>query len=61
MDIIDEYLRRAAECRKLAQQTTIAAHRTAIEEMCAIWEQLAEERRKFLAQQASGQGSGNST
>jgi len=51
MELIAEYLRRAHECRKLVHQTTIAAHRRAVEEICDTWARLAEERQRFLAQQ----------
>lgn len=60
MDLVAEYLRRAEECRKLAQSTTIPAHRKAIQETCDMWLRLADERRRYLAQQKNNQRSGNS-
>ena len=53
MELIAEYLRRAEECRKVAQQTTVASHRKAIQEICDMWARLADERRKLLARQRS--------
>ena len=48
MDTLEEYLRRAEECRKLALQTSVAAHREAIQKICDMWLKLADERRSYL-------------
>jgi hypothetical protein len=56
MEILGEYLRRAEECRKLALQTSIAAHREAIQKICDMWLKLADERRSYV-KHSGGDGS----
>jgi hypothetical protein len=48
MDKIDEYLKHAGECCEMAR-IALPAHRVQLEEMAAIWEQLAEARSRQLA------------
>ena len=48
MKLVEEYRRRADECRKLVQQTLIPDHRKSIEKICDMWLRLAEERLKWL-------------
>ena len=48
MNLVQQYLRRAEECRKLASETDVPGHRKAIEAMSDRWLKLAEERLKYL-------------
>jgi hypothetical protein len=47
MKLVEEYLRHAEECRKLAAQSGPEQRKT-IEGMGDVWEKLAEERRVRL-------------
>jgi hypothetical protein len=47
---LNEYLEHAAECRDMAR-TAMPQHRQQLENMAAIWEQLAEARKRKLAKQ----------
>ena len=48
MKLVQDYLRRAEECRKLALRSEILDHRRAIERISDTWSRLAGERLKFL-------------
>jgi cyanate lyase len=48
MKQVNEYLRRAEECRALAIETQIAGHRKKIEAISDAWLKLAEERLEYL-------------
>jgi hypothetical protein len=48
MKLVEEYLRHAEECRKLAAQAGVAEQRKAIQRITATWEKLAASRRKLL-------------
>jgi hypothetical protein len=45
---VAEYLQHAKECRAMAQQTSIPAHRDQLIKMAETWEQLGETRRRQL-------------
>jgi hypothetical protein len=59
MEFVAEYLRRAEECRQLAQMTKIPAHRKTIQDVCDTWIRLADERRRHLVQERAKQGAQN--
>jgi hypothetical protein len=48
MKLVQDYLRRAEECRKMAMQSEILDHRKTIERISDTWSRLAGERLKFL-------------
>jgi hypothetical protein len=48
MKKIEEYLEHAAECRQMAQTSTVPQHREQLEEMAKTWEQLAQARQREL-------------
>ena len=48
MKLVQDYLRRAEECRKLAMQSEILDHRKTIERISDTWTRMAGERLKFL-------------
>jgi hypothetical protein len=48
MNLVQHYLRRAEECRKLAVETNVPGHRKAIEAISDRWLKLADERLKHL-------------
>jgi hypothetical protein len=48
MQLLETYMRNLEECRKLALSATHPEQRRTIEEICAMWHRLAEERRKQL-------------
>lgn len=48
MKLLEEYLRNAEECRKLAAKADQPEQRAAIERIAETWKQLAELRRKTL-------------
>ncbi len=47
MDKVQEFQRRAAECRSLGEQGSAAEIRAHYENLAAMWEKLAEERLAF--------------
>jgi hypothetical protein len=55
MQLVQEYLSRAEECRKLVQQTPVSDHRAVIEKICDMWQRLADERLKLLQQNGGAQ------
>ncbi|HUR43564.1 MAG TPA: hypothetical protein VMZ01_05625 [Aestuariivirga sp.] len=48
MQKIEDYLRHAAECRKMAATVQNPEHKIQLEEMIEAWEMLAEKRRIML-------------
>jgi hypothetical protein len=56
MKLVQDYLRRAEECRKLAMQSEILDHRKSIERISDTWTRLASERLKFLKNPVSNGG-----
>ena len=48
MQKIEDYLRHAAECRRMARAVLNPEHKTQLEEMVEAWEMLAEKRRLML-------------
>jgi len=48
MQVVQDYIRRAEDTRKLAIQAEILEHRKAIQRISDTWARLAEERLKFL-------------
>jgi hypothetical protein len=48
---LHEYQQHAAECRKMAQQTTTESHRIQLLQMAETWDQLAEARKRQLAKE----------
>jgi hypothetical protein len=48
MDKVQEYRRRAAECRRLSTQASVSDLRKHYESLAEIWEKLAEERLAFF-------------
>jgi hypothetical protein len=48
---LHEYIEHADECRKMAR-VALPQHRTQLEQMALMWEQLAEARRRQLAKQS---------
>ena len=48
MNLVQHYLQRAEECRKLAIETDVAGHHRAIEAIGDRWLKLADERLRYL-------------
>jgi hypothetical protein len=48
MQLLQAYLRNFDECKKLASRAAHPEQRRAIQEICAMWQRLAEERSKQL-------------
>jgi hypothetical protein len=48
---ISDFHKHAAECRELAKRATTQVYKAQLEEMARKWEELAEERQKFLERQ----------
>ena len=48
MKIVEEYLKHADECRKLASQSEMPEQRRVIQRVAETWKKLAEERLKYL-------------
>jgi hypothetical protein len=48
---IPDFLKHAADCRELAKRATNQVYKVQLEEMARKWEELAEERQKFLDRQ----------
>jgi hypothetical protein len=51
MQVVEEYLKRAEDCRRLASKADVLNHRQTIERVAATWENLAAERLKYLKRQ----------
>jgi hypothetical protein len=48
---ISDFHKHAADCREMAKRATNPAYRVQLEQMARKWEELAEERKKFLERQ----------
>ena len=46
MKNVKDYLKLARECRKLAQNATVASHRSNIEKIAEAWETMATQRQE---------------
>lgn len=57
MHLLEEYTRRAAECRARAARAELPGHRNAILAVGEAWQQLAEERRARFEEAAPHESS----
>lgn len=57
METVEDYLRRADECDRLAKTSTTAEHRRRIEQIAATWRNLAKERLEFVKQRSAPRNS----
>jgi hypothetical protein len=56
MKLVEEYVRRSEECRKLAQRAGIPAHRDAIQKISDMWRKMAEQRQRHLEEMQGREG-----
>ena len=47
MDVLAEYLRRAADCERLAKEALTEEHRQTILKIAASWRQMADQRERM--------------
>ena len=48
MKNVKDYLKLADECRKLARNSTLEAHRSKIEKIAETWEEMAAQRQERI-------------